>query len=149
MLTEINPIDEWTYGQRIAVGKCFEKSQNDLEIFKTVFKELHDITPELKDIAELTPYFQRIADGLKYWLDAESKMLVREPSHEEKMAGVKELYEKIGEYGTLTTLSEKYSKDPDEILNWKYSKVFGILYTDLQKSLYSERLQKEYGKKHK
>lgn len=146
MLKEIDPINEWTYGQRIAVGKCFEKSKNDLEIFNSVFKELHSIEPKLKDIAKFAPYFQKIADGLKYWLDAEAKMLVREPSTKEKNAGIKELYESIGEYGTLTTLAEKYSKDPDEILQWKYSKVFGILYSDLKKAIYQEKLQKEYAK---
>ena len=48
---------------------------------------------------------------------------------------------------TITALAKDYSKDPDEILEWKYGKVYNLLFTNLQSHLFRERLNKELERK--
>jgi len=51
--------------------------------------------------------------------------------------------------GTVKALAKAYAKDPDEIFKWKYSKVFGILYSDLEEHKFRQRYNKVIEQKYK
>lgn len=141
---------EMTFGQRIELGKIAASEDSEKEKFEKVFKCLHKYTPNEKDYAKLMDYFKEIIEGLKYWIDTEAVMLKYEPTPEEKRAGVKELMQNIGEIGTIKALAKAYGQDPDTITDcWKYSKVFGILYTDLEESKFQTRYNKVIEDKYK
>ena len=44
---------------------------------------------------------------------------------------------------TIKALAKAYGKDPDEILQWQYAKVFGILYTDLEERKFEKKYQQQ------
>jgi len=137
-----------TFGQRIELGKILANNDYpELIKLEKVFMCLHGFQPKPKDYLSLMHYFSLIADGLKHWIEVESIMLKHEPTYEEKQAGIKELTKNIEEFGTVKALAKAYSQDPDEILLWKYSKVFGILYTDLEEYKYQVRYNKVIQKK--
>lgn len=131
-----------SFGQRIELGKIMASEADEVGKFEKVFLCLHNFTPKEKDYLSLVDYFKEIVVGLKFWIETEATMLVYEPTPEEKRAGVKELMQNIGEFGTIKALAKAYSIDPDEVLKWKYAKVFGILYTDLEESKFQTRYNK-------
>ena len=133
---------DMNFGQRIELGKIAAMDCSELEKFEKVFICLHKFKPTLKECSDLLDYFTEIIEGLKFWIDQEITLLKYKPSIEEKRAGVKELSEKIGEFGTIKALAKAYGKDPDEILLWKYGKVFGILFTDLEEHKFQVRYNK-------
>jgi hypothetical protein len=137
-----------TYGQRIELGKIFEKSTDEIFLFKGIFSVLHGYSPKIREFKKLLPYFESIIEGLEHWLEAE-KALNYEPSTEEKQAGIIELGKKIGEFGTIKALAKNYGKEPDEILKWEYGKVFGILYTDLEEFKFQKRYNEVIERKYK
>lgn len=138
---------EMSFGQRIELGKIFSSNADELLKFEQVFVCLHNFKPKLNEYLKLTDYFSEIVNGIAHWVNVESIMLKYEPTPEEKLAGVKELAIKIGEMATVDAMAEKYSLDPDVILTWNYSKVFGILFTDLEKSKYQKRYRNVIDKK--
>lgn len=131
---------EMTFGQRIEIGKIFSNNKlTDLDKFEKTFECLHDYKISPKEYSELVEYYFQIIAGIESWVQKESTMLKYEPSAKERRAGIKELSIKTGELGTIKALAKNYNKDPDEILLWKYGKVFGILYTDLEEYKYQSR----------
>jgi len=141
---------DMTFGQRIELGKILASDADEVEKFEKVFFCLHKFTPKKNDYLLLVDYFKEIVEGLKFWIDTEATMLVYEPSVEEKKAGVKELMQNIGEIGTIKALAKAYSQDPDTITDcWKYSKVFGILFTDLEEYKYQVNYNKVIESKYK
>lgn len=138
-----------TYGQRIALGKILEKEQDEYLMIREIIYCLHKYYPKNSEIIILSEYINEIIEGIIYWVERENTMLNYEPSPEEKRAGVLELSKKIGHFGTIKSLAKNYSKEPDEILNWEYGKIFGILYTDLEEYKYQIRYNKEIEKKYK
>ncbi|MCD7972479.1 MAG: hypothetical protein LUG18_07400 [Candidatus Azobacteroides sp.] len=137
-----------TFGQRINLGKILEADGREWEKFMAVFECLHHHKPEIEEYKLLYPYFIEIIEGIRHWLEQESSLLFYEPSAEEISAGIKDFSAKVGEFGTIKTLAKNYAKDPDEILEWKYGKVFGILYTDLEEHKFQKRYQKILEKKY-
>ena len=131
---------QMTFGQRIELGQIFTNEVlSDLDKFEMTFKCLHDLTIDPKDFSKHVEYYNSIVLGLKYWAEKENQLLHHEPTAKEKRAGIKELSAKTGEFGTIKALAKAYNKDPDDILLWKYAKVFGILYTDLEEYKYHLR----------
>lgn len=131
---------EMTFGQRIELGKIFSNTElREIDKFEKTFICLHDHKPKAKDYSKLTAYFIEIVQGLGFWAKQESTLLKYEPSVKEKRAGIKELSLKTGDFGTIKALAKNYNQDPDTILQWKYGKVFGILYTDLEEFKYNSR----------
>lgn len=130
-----------TFSQRIALGKAIE-AKDEYVAMKEIIKALHRIDVKLKDIVRLKDYLTEIVDGIVFWIERENQMLNYEPTIEERQAGVLQLSEKIGYFGTIKALAKNYSREPDEILNWEYGKVFGILYTDLEEYKYQKRYNK-------
>lgn len=148
MLTDPEHI---TYGQRIALGKLLQgvSGMEEVQVFKDVLGIMNG--GERVTHASITPrnvrYVQRVIDKLTYWVNAEQTMLQVEPEPDEIKAGIKTLGEKLQELSVLHTLAEKFGKSPDEILEWEFSTVFGMLYADKEKNLYYKRLQKIKDKK--
>ncbi|MDR1459461.1 MAG: hypothetical protein LBI60_04540 [Bacteroidales bacterium] len=150
----LNKIDikggEFTFEQRNDLGELFSSGKTEVEKFKGAFKILHGIDIDFSDTEQIKnyiEYFEEIIDGLRFWFEGEKKLLAYKPEPEEIRAGIKELSEKIGVLGTIKALAKNYSQDPDTILKWKYGKVFGILYADLEEYKYQKRLHKQYGQK--
>ena len=138
-----------TYGQRIDLGELFASDQSETDKFKETFRILHDVIPDFSNVKEMkfySEYFAEIIDRLQFWFEKE-KLLKYDPEPEEIRAGIKDLSEKIGYFGTIKALAKNYGQDPDDILKWEYGKVFGILYTDLEEFKYSKKLHKQYEKK--
>jgi hypothetical protein len=141
-----------TYEHRIDLGDLFASEQTDAEKFSGTFRILHKVEADFSDgewMKEHLDYYREIIEGLQFWFDKEKELLDYNPEPEEIRAGIRELSAKIGPYGTIKAIAKNYARDPDEILKWKYGKVFGILYTDLEEFKYSQRLNKQYERKYK
>lgn len=134
---------DMTFGQRIDIGKIF--ASNDDTYIKAIkaIKVLHGIDVTVGWVNKHSDYLKSIIEGISNWVKIESDMLKYDPSPDEIRAGIRDLSKKIGDFGTVKSLAAKYGQDPDTILNWKYSKVFGILYTDLEEYKYSRRYTKQ------
>lgn len=139
---------DFTYGSRIALGDIFGASGvTEYGMLKNAFRELYGFSARLLPVRWRVRAFNHIIAGLTSWIEKEQKMLQYTPSSDELAAGVKELGEKVGNMATIKALAKAYSKDPDEILEWDYAKVFGILYTDLEERKYETKLNKRiYGR---
>lgn len=143
-----------TYGSYIAVRKQLaEAKEYDLAFMVAVIKSIHSEykhnVGDVVSIKAMISYFSGIVEGVAHWAEQEKELLAYEPSEEEIRAGVKEYSQKVGEFATVKALAKNYGKDPDEVLEWKYSKVFGILYTDLQEYYYNQRYSKVLERKYK
>jgi len=129
-----------TYGQRIDLGIILGSNiQSESQKFSEVFKCLYGEEIKVNEFTGFMQQYQEVLSGLIYWMEQEKNLLKYEPSLLEIKAGISALMEKIGDFGTVKSLAKAYSKDPDEILNWEYAKVFGILYTDLEESKYQKK----------
>lgn len=139
---------DFTYGNRIALGDVFAKEGvSEYQQMKAAFRELYGFSARLLPLGWRVKAFRHIVEGLKSWIEKEQQLLQYTPSSDELAAGVKELGEKVGNMSTIKALAKAYSKDPDEILRWDYSKVFGILYTDLEERKFETKLNKRvYGR---
>lgn len=126
-----------TFGQRIELGQIMSNTVlSDLDKFERTFICLHNYKPKATEYSALINYFGDICSGIAFWTNQEATLLKYEPSAKEKRAGIKELSLKTGDLGTIKALAKNYSQDPDDVLLWKYGKVFGILYTDLEEYKY-------------
>lgn len=138
---------QMTFGQRIELGRIItEKELTDLDKMKAGMKCL-GVKWSLRCSSEIVEYWYEVLMGIKYWIEREQTELKYEPSAEEKAAGIAQLSLVVGEMATITALAKDYSKDPDEILEWKYGKVYNLLFTNLQSHLFRERLNKELERK--
>ena len=143
-----------TYGSYLAVRKQLaETKEYDLAFMVSVIKTIHSEykygVGDIVHIKAMVNYFNSIVEGVAHWAEQEKELLAYEPSEEEIRAGVKEYSQKVGEFATVKALAKNYGKDPDEVLEWKYSKVFGILYTDLEEYHYNQRYSKVLERKYK
>lgn len=131
-----------TYGQRIELGEILAREGASIsEKYSTVMQCLYPdwvqtFTPEW------VAWFEEVVDGLRYWMQREATMLAYQPTAEEIAAGINNLGKKLGPMMTVMTLAEKFGKDPDEILQWEYGKVFGLLYADLEGFKYQRNYRK-------
>ncbi len=136
-----------TFAQRIEIGQVFQNTGLDeLAKFKRVMACLEQSTDVNRYNIE---YWFEVIEGLKYWLEREAKELKYKPSADEIAAGADILALQVAEMSTIVSLAESFGRDPDEILTWKYGKVFNILFTNLQKFLFKQRLDKRIAEKYK
>lgn len=147
-----HPIDikkgDLTYGQRIELGKILSDTEiGDFERFAQTIKCLYDERPKPIDAAKLLKEYERIVEGIRFWVEVETQALHYEPTSEELAAGINEYSKAVGELSTLHSIAKAFSQDPDVVYNWKYSKVFGILLNDLESYKYQQRLQKVHARK--
>lgn len=138
---------QMTFGQRIELGRIItEKELTDIDKMKEGMQCL-GAKWSLRNTSEIVEYWYEVLMGIKYWIEREQTELKYEPSAEEKAAGIAQLSLVVGEMATITALAKDYSRDPDEILEWKYGKVYNLLFTNLQSHLFRERLNKELERK--
>lgn len=135
---------EFTYGARIAVGEIWQREGlREYERLKLAWREMYGYDAKLLwPLGVRVRRLIRLREGLEYWFRLEADTLKAEPTAEQLRAGIRELGEKIGEMGTIKALAKDYHVDPDEVLQWPWGKVYGILLTDLEEHKYNERLTK-------
>lgn len=139
-----------SFGQYIGLKKLIRSATDEVEIVEGLFKELHNYNIKPSEYLKAVPYINEISDAMLYWQEQENALLNYEPTQEEKNAGIEQLSKNIGELATIKALAKDYSQDPDYILeNWKWGKVFGILYSDLETYKYQERYRKAFEKKYR
>lgn len=140
---------ELTFSQRIELGRIAASDVDEFEKAMEMWRCLYVDRPKLteKNVDDFVRDVKEIIDGLNFWIERETKALKYEPTADEKRAGISELSKNVGEYGTILAIAETYGKDPDEVLKWKYGKIFGILYTDLERHKFQQRLSKEITRK--
>lgn len=133
---------QMTFGQRIELGRILTDAH--LSEAAKMIAVMRCLDPGWKttEMPQSIDYFAEVIEGLTYWVKREASELKYEPTEEEQSAGIGQLSKLTGEMGTIMALAKDYGKDPDEILGWKYGKVFNILYTNLQSHLFQERLMK-------
>lgn len=138
---------QMTFGQRIELGRIItDKEMTGIDKMKEGMQCL-GVKWSLRNTSEIVEYWYEVLLGIKYWIEREQTELKYEPSAEEKAAGIAQFSLVVGEMATITALAKDYSKDPDEILEWKYGKVYNLLFTNLQSHLFRERLNKELERK--
>lgn len=140
---------QMTFGQRIELGQII--TNPELSEFAQFKQVMLCLDPEwtVTQIKSGIKYYYEVLEGVKYWIEREKTELKYNPTPEEVAAGIGKLSLAVGEMSTIMALAKDYGKDPDEILQWKYGKVFNILFTNLQSYLYRERLDKIHAKKAK
>lgn len=137
-----------TFGQRIELGSALsDQRTTDKDKFKEVIRIMDGETPDLlslslTDVKALYKRFNEVVTEVKQWVEKEKKMLSEPPSDLEKRAGIEEYNTNVGYLGTAASLAKAYNTDPDEVLKWEYSKVFGLLYVSLEEYRYRKRYQK-------
>lgn len=151
---DIKKADELTFGQYIDLKNILSKiddSTKDRDLIKDIVRALYKKDTTMNDYMDkkLIKYIGKVIEGITYWAELENKELTYKPSEEEKRAGIIELNDKVGYLGTVKVLAKNYYLDPDLILSWSWSKVFGILKTDLEEFRYQERLNKIMQEKYK
>lgn len=140
--------DSFTYGMRVELGDIFGNTEKSeywrlCDAFKLVYGFDRRVLPMRKRLK----VFDGIVKGLSQWIDKETQLLDYTPSDEELRAGIRDLGKKVGSMTTVKQLAKAYGTDPDKVLDWPYSKVFAILYTDLEERKYETKLSKEYERK--
>lgn len=136
---------DFTYGHRVEFESIF--TADDTSEYKKMckaFKAMYGFSHRLLPMRLRAKVFDKIVRGFKNWIDREQQMLDYSPTEEERRAGIKELSEKVGQLSTIKALAKTYCTDPDKVLEWPYSKVFIILYTDIEERKYEKKLSKEY-----
>lgn len=138
---------QMTFGQRIELGRIItDKELTGIDKMKEGMQCL-GVKWSLRNTPEIVEFWYEVLLGIKYWIEREQTELKYEPSAEEKAAGIAQFSLLVGEMSTITALAKDYSKDPDEILEWKYGKVYNLLFTNLQSHFFRERLNKELERK--
>jgi hypothetical protein len=130
------------FRQRISLGRILTSGEPERDIYENCMLCLHPKNAIVWE-TEHVDYFHEIVDAIREWMDKERVYLHYDPTPEELAAGIRNLSENIGEFGTVKSLAKAFHTDPDTILDWEYGKVFNILYADLEEHKYSVRYHKQ------
>ncbi len=151
MITEQYMKEELRYHQRLSLNKILSEVTEDspqLLIAKQLYSVFYDDEP---DIITLYFFIQNevpvIIEGANYWSTLEAENLNYTPSEEEIAAGADRI--KTRELSTIYKLARDYGQDPDTIENWKYQKVFLILWDNCEQAKYEKRLNDIYTRKNR
>lgn len=132
---------EFTYAQRIELTEVFRNdSLNGYQKMKAAWKVLYGWSARWMNPWRRARAFERMLEGLEFWVKKERENLKYEPTPEEYQAGLPRLSEEVGELGTIKALAEKFGVDPDVILTWHWGKVYGLLYADLKETEHQRRM---------
>lgn len=134
---------QMTFGQRIELGRIL--SNPELKEHEKCIECMKCIDPKWKIsmLPSTIEYWHQITEGIAYWIKREKRELHYKPTAEEHAAGVEIFSMRVGEMNTIMAIAEKFSVDPDVVLEWKYGKVFNILFTNLQAAQYAKRLEEQ------
>lgn len=137
---------QMTYAQRIRLGEILTSGAKEYEIFRQIFGCLCD-GYEPRYTPQEMQYVMEVIEGIRYWIERERKELASKPSADEVAAGINLLSKRTGYMATLVALGEKFGCDPDEVLGWKYGKVFNILLVNKESAEFSRRYRDVLSKK--
>lgn len=129
-----------TYGQRLELGKVLGGDGTDVDKFVGVFRVLYGEEVKPKDYIRRYAEFVEICDGIRYWVDAEQRLLHYEPTAEELRAGCRTL--QTTELGAAIRLAKDFGCKPADIFAMAYSDVFAILWHNKEMADYEKRLAK-------
>ena len=138
-------IEAWgfTFGQRIGLGIIYNSQLSDIKKFQKIFHCLENRKPKFEEVTSWKEYLSIVDIVVYYWMLKET-LLKYEPTPDElkSLENIdNSIYDKDDPAGnTIRTLARIYNADPADVLNWEYSKVFRILFDDLEKSNH-ERLK--------
>ena len=127
------PIDvkggEFTFAQRLELGSILaQKDKPEYEMFLEAIKCLYGREPVGRvEYRQAFTLWQEAIEGLAFWVKVEAEQLKYHPTADENDAGIDRFSSEVGELGTVYSIAKAFGKDPDEILLWKYGKVFGYL----------------------
>lgn len=142
--------DAFTYAMRIEVGECFGNAElSEYERMKAAFRVMYGYSPRLLPIKRRVRLLTALMQDFARMVESEQDALKYEPTEQEKAAGIDAYAEAVGHFGTVKSIAKAFGRDPDEILQWPWQKVFGVLLTDLADYKFNERLRKEYGRNNK
>lgn len=130
-------INSWglTFGQRIGLGNIYISQGTDFEKFEKVFILLEGRKPEKEDLTNRVEYLSNVAIGFSYWMFQETLLKYEPTKEEQKALNTNVDYISTDPAGnTVRALARNYNVEPADVLNWEYSKVFKILFDDLEKS---------------
>lgn len=131
---------EFTYGNRIALGIIFEDATlTEYQKLKAAHTELYGYSCRWLPLRVRYKRLTAILEGVAHWCKIEAQELHYEPTADEIAAGVEEFSKRVGALSTIEALASKFGKDPDTILKWSYSKVFGFLRADLLRNQYRKK----------
>ena len=135
---------EFTYGQRIEIGEILTDQERTWYLrLKACWRVLYGWNARLMPPRMRIRRFDRMAEGIRYWVELEERTLKYSASLSERRAGLTQLNAEVGHMGTIKALAEKFGIDPDIILSWQWGKVYGILHADLKESEYQRRLAEQ------
>lgn len=141
---------DFSYGARIALGDIFaDESRSEYQRAKAAWRELYGWSPRVMPPLMRARAFKRMVEGFAEWVRREQEMLSYTPTADEVAAGYEAYCKRIGASGTIYALAKAFGVDPDEVLRWKYAKVFGILYHDLEELKFGRAYDKVITDKHR
>lgn len=140
---------QMTFAQRIELGQIL--ASKELSESAKCIACLRCLVPDfsIANLQEYLGYWHEVIEGMLWWVQKENADLKYEPTDEEREAGIEQLYKSTGHMATVMALAKDYGTDPDEIMSWKWGKVFNILYVNLQQHKFERRLMKVHEKRAK
>lgn len=140
-----------TYGQRLELGGILvnREGKKEYEVFLDTIECLYGRKPLKNEYKQAVQLFKSAVEGYVFWMEAEEKHLKYTPTKEEKDAGLDKYAAEVGEIGTAYAMAEKFGKDPDEILGWKYGKVFHYLRKQKAEGDFQRRYSEVMARKNK
>lgn len=142
---------EFTFSQRLDMGAILaQKDKPEHEMFLETIKCLYGREPVgVVEYREAFKLWQEAVEGLAFWVKVEAEQLKYHPTADEKDAGIDRFSSEVGELGTVYSIAKAFGKDPDEILLWKYGKVFGYLRGQKAEADFQRRYQDVMKRKNK
>lgn len=138
-----------TFAQRIELGQIItDTTVSEYQKFRAAMVCI-DPRWTMASLKQSVAYWQEVLEGIAFWVNREKTELNYKPNPEELAAGIDVLSKRVKEMGTIMALAKDYGRDPDEILGWKYGKVFNILFSNLETFKYNQALEKRYAEKAK
>ena len=121
------PIVDFTFGEVAKIKMLLQNTtfENVIELFKTIFKIDEGLIYNM-DVVQFYETFNWINNEVKQIIEREVENLSSEPDSKLKDAGVDSL-NIFKELNTLILLGEKFATPPQEVENWNYSLVFGLM----------------------
>ena len=120
-------ITDFTFGEVAKIKILLQNTtfENVIELFKSIFKIDEGIIYKM-DVVQFYENFNWINNEVKQIIEREVENLSSEPDSKLKDAGVDSL-NIFKELNTLILLGEKFATPPQEVENWNYSLVFGLM----------------------
>lgn len=138
---------DFTYGERIALGRLLAQEKSEYQLIKGVIEILHEVEITPDDALNLREYVATIIEDFGKWLERENTELHIEPTPEEVQAGVEQLSKACGDMGVVVSLAEKYQCSFEQVYKMPYVEVFTIQKVGVERQKFERRLNEVYRRK--